>query len=84
MLRVTLWEVRIAEDVVQSSLSKSVETSRVDAVLELEAPPPRPPNAYAAQFGEKLRRREGRERHEGREGKAKRKEKRCMRERRSA
>ena len=28
------------EDVVQSSLSKSGETSRVAAVLELEAPPP--------------------------------------------
>ena len=35
MLRVTLRKVRTAEDFVQSSLSKSGEIFRVDAVLEL-------------------------------------------------
>ena len=35
MLRVTLWEVRAEKNVGQSSLSKSGEISRVDAVLEL-------------------------------------------------
>ena len=40
MLRVTLREVRIEEDAVQSSLSPSGETSRVDAVLELSPSTP--------------------------------------------
>ena len=40
MLRVTLWKVRIEEDVVQSSLSPSGEMFRVDAVLELRPSAP--------------------------------------------
>ena len=40
MLRVTLQEVWMAEDVVQSSLSPSGETLRVDAVLELSPSTP--------------------------------------------
>ena len=35
MLRVTPWKVWVEKDAVQSSLSKSGEISRVDAVLEL-------------------------------------------------
>ena len=47
MLRVTLREVCIAEDAVQSSLSPSGEISRVDAVLELGRSAPARP-AFAA------------------------------------
>ena len=44
MLRVTLREVWIEEDTVQSSLSPSGEIFRVAAVLELKPLRPRPPS----------------------------------------
>ena len=54
MLRVTLRKVRIAEDVVQSSLSPSGETLRVAAVLELSPSAPARPSVLHLTIGKNL------------------------------